>query len=678
MKQISSDFLKIAINEAINEMFGEAGPTGGMNAAPPRGGMNAAPPKGGMAAAPPKGGLAAAPPKGGLAGAKPVAAGQPAQDEDGKMKDGTYVPKVTYAYYEKWWEDENPNVQNGGKPEDDEEVLKVGLDYVFPQHQMPLIEKWNQEYPDIMTVQKIWNRVKGDTAAHIQFRIKPGKENDFLGIIDNLYNDIASLDGTAPVKDKATGDWKYPVPKKGVGKYSLNLFDKSKIKMADYVKKAPSKAEIEQIDFKAADTWRELLSNMQDKDTLKALSSIGGVVYTTTMTAKGIQEGNQISDRNKIEILRQRPDFAQRAAAGEKIFVTQAWYWRDHFNREIVDPSQKIVITKPTSRKPADKAAFEKAVLKCGWTSVDEFKQKEKSGDISSQERWAVYAMYNKLNPADTHFGPVIVYEYANTQLIPGKPDVFNDERGLADNIYNIPNDAAIRDNGAVVQQTDNGPAPGQARSDQELEEVSKIVASIVYNKTKSSVVDTGNPGDDVVDNVYKYAEFLALNINFAKPQYKEAYCQSLASAVAATLGFPTIKGASYLKQVLSNRGADMELKTMILLFMRKYQELMFEINEQWRKSVNKLKKAGRIQAPAQAKAVGGVNEEGIGGEATGTDEFKPLSIEQLGDVLGVPLEQIVNGEMDTENGYEVADAPQSTQSIQESFFNLLDRIELL
>lgn len=690
MNFVSNEDLRKIINEAVNSVLKEAGAPGGGMAGPiPGGGMAGPRPGGGMAGPRPGGGMAGPKPGGGMAGPRPgggMAAPKPGgsannaaasptddtqEEEGGKMKDGTYVPKCEYAYYEKWWEPENPTVEKGETPSEDDEVLKIGLNYIYPQHMEPLITKWNANYSDIFTAQKMWNKKKGDTAAYIQIRVKPGKEQDFVNLTKTLYDDIASLSETdGKTIDKKTGNLKIT---KNKAKYSTNVFEKSRIYLVDLVKKAPSKADMNRIELKAADSWRELLSNMNDPKTLNALSTIGGVVYTTSLNTDK-KQGHVLTDRNKIQIISQRPDIAVRAQNGERIFVTQEWVWRKYFNREIVDPSQKMTIIKPTSHKPSNPQAFEKACQNCGYASVDEFKAATKN---SQHKRWAVYAEYNKINPADTLFGPVVVYEYANTQLIPGKPDLFNDEEGLADNIYNVPNDASIRANG-IQQAPDASQQPAaKTRSDEELEEISNLVADIIHSHTQSSVVRTGNPGDDIAENVYKYGQYLSINIGFAKPEYREAYCQSLAAAVAATLGFPTIKGANYLRKVLSNRGADMELKTMLILFIRKYQELMLEINEEWKSKVSSLRKSGKFANSPTYKKV--VEEDGnINAQSADANPIGVLSVNQLSNVLGVPIEKIINDGNTDNEGYENVDPEIKANELQESFFRMLDRIELI
>lgn len=674
MKQINSDILRQIINEAVSEIVNE-GPTPLGNGPKPLGGGptplgNGPKPLGGGPK--PLGGLNAPKPLG-KPGAGQAAQGANSDLKSGKMKDGTFLPRVEYAYYEKWWEDENPNTATS---DEDDEILKIGLNYIYDQHIPYLLDKWGQQYSDIFTAQGIRNKDKGGPGRHIQIRVKPGKEQDFEQVIPAMFEDIKSLSETVGKVNKKTGQL---VPAKNTCKYSVDLFPKVEQMVIDYIHKAPSKNDTNAMEMKIAQTWKELLSNMQDPATLQKLQNIGGAIYSTTSATlsgngdtigkDGFSAGHQLSMQNRLEIFSQDPNAT---------FVTQEFVWRDLFNRKIVDPNQKIIITKSENRKPKDAAAFEKACINCGFSGSAEFSAKQKSGNLSTQQLWAVRAAYNKLNPADAFFVKVVAYDYANTELMTddnGNPleDVFNNTPGLSDNIKGIPNQAAARADQQLAQQTGQQFVQGkmQTLSDPETEEISKIIAALTSQKAGRTAGSSGNVGDDIVNNSYIYASILANGINFSKPEYEEAYKQSFAAAVAATYGFTTQKGAAYLRQVLANRGVDKELSTMINLFFSEYKAFIVEINRNLAMIAKKLKKSG-VQVTAPVSSVQqSVNEEGDTAEQTNLHSVNPLTPEQLSNVLGVPAELFTGG-------YEIQDDVPQQQELQESFFNMLDRIELV
>ena len=156
MKRISDDNLKKIINESLEEVMSE-GPTPLGSGPKPLG--NGPKPLGGG----PK-------PLGG--NLKPQApAGGNDKVEGGKMKDGSFLPSVEDVYYEKWWEENNPNA---GNATNEDEVLKAKIGFIFPVHREYLQKKWENDYAD--TFATFW-----DTRSGImKFVVNPGKEKDFI------------------------------------------------------------------------------------------------------------------------------------------------------------------------------------------------------------------------------------------------------------------------------------------------------------------------------------------------------------------------------------------------------------------------------------------------------------------------------------------------------------------
>lgn len=659
MKQIDANFLEKAINEAIEE----ATPLGGGNSPKPLGQGGPKP----LGQGGPK-------PLGGGKGPKPLGGGSAqaanSQQQGGKRADGTFAPSVEYAYYEKWWEDENPNKSDAT---DEDEVLKVGIGHIFDQHINYLLDKWNRDYSNILTAQGIRNKAKEDTGRHIQLRIKPGEEKNFMAIIPELSKDIASLSETSGKILKKTGALQQ-TPK--VCKYDLPFFPRFEQILKDYISKAPSKADTGRMEANIAKTWKELLQNMKDPATLQKIQGIGGMIYSTTSTSLtngdvrgkgGIDAGHQLSMQNRIEVFSQDPNAT---------FVTQEFVWRDYFNREIVDPSQTIIITKPTSRKPKDSNAFEQACIRCGFSGAAEFADRQKKGEISTQQLWAVRAAYNKLNPADTYFSKIIVYDVANTRVMldsNGNPmeDKFNTEMGLVDNLKGIPNQNTLAADQTLAQQTGQNFIQGQmtGKTDDEMAEIGKIIEAMTMVKAGTVAGKSGNLGDDIVSNCYLYAKMLANGINFSKDEYTEAFCQSFACAVAATYGIESPKGADYLRRVLANRGVDKELATMINLFFTDYKAFIVEINRQLQMAAKRMKKSGAkvSQAIPNVQSQQTVNEEE--NMDTSITPVQPLTADELSKVLGIPAE-LMTGE------YEVQEDTPGQKEIRESFYSFMDRMD--
>ncbi|MBP5722224.1 MAG: hypothetical protein J6X18_01380, partial [Bacteroidales bacterium] len=437
MKAINSEFLRKAINEAVKQIMVEDGLGGGLGKS---GGLG-----GGLGKS---GGLGGGLGKQGLGGGglgkqgfsgtanlvRNAASGKQFSTEGGVLKNGMHLPKVLNARFDKWHEEENPNRDTATN---EDEILKVYIGYIFPQHTEYLVEKWKNDYPDVFTPQWV-----GYGKNYMEFRVKPDMEQEFINIVPKIFDDIAALSGVNPKFYKKKGWTMQPTPKQNV--YATDKFQDKVAETIDYITKAPSKYEQERRDINIASTWKELLLNMEDPNTLRRLQGIGGMVYSTSSATlsggaadqggnpydnRGRKVGHVISFENKQEVFSQDPNAT---------FVTQEWVWRDFFNRKVVDRNKTIIITKPTTRKPRDPNSFEKACIKCNYGGAADFYDQKKRGELSQSQIWAVMAEYNKLNPADTLFGPVIVYDVANTEVMTdenGNPmtDKFNDEVNLAD-----------------------------------------------------------------------------------------------------------------------------------------------------------------------------------------------------------------------------------------------------
>ena len=600
--------------------------------------------------------------------------------EGGELKDGSHLPKVLNARFEKWHEEENPNRDNATN---DDEILKVDIGYIFPQHSEYLKSEWEQKYSDIFTPQ--WF---GYGKNYMEFRVKPDKEQDFINIVPDIFDDIAKLSGVNPKFYKKKGWTMVPSGKNGI--YHTELFKDKVAETIDYITKAPSKYEMEKRDFNVASTWKELLSNLEDRETLNKMQGIAGMVYSTQSASlsggnpydkKGRRVGHVLSVENKIEVFAQDPNAE---------VVTQEWVWRDMYNRKIVDKSKTIIITKPTSRKPRDPQAFDKACIRCNYGGANDFYDQQKRGELSLPQIWAVRAEYNKLNPADTFFGSIIVYDVKNTELMTDEngnplPDKFNTEVNLSNNLLGIPNAATDVADQQLAQSLGKQFVKGEMQelTDDEVKEIGATIRAIA-SRDANTAIDTGNIGDDIVSNCYALAKLKARNINFSKPEFEEAYCQAFSCSVAATYGFQSPKGAQYLRQCLANRGnTDKELSTMIQMFFAYYKKFIAEVNYDLAKKAKAMKQGGsKLSTPVSnirpmKKAV---EEDGANAEQ-GVDikPVPPLSPEQLSNVLGIPAEMLT-GEYGAQEEVqdEVQDDTQTNQQIQESFFNMLDRIELI
>ena len=616
MKEISFEEFKNIIFESVAEGLGGSAPAG----------------LGGSAPA-------------GLGGSAPVGLGgakKPAQ----KQNSNGFSPNLEYAYYE--------------QPQNEPEHLVVGIGYVYDSHHSILMNEWAKKYSQIFLTRRVMNdgdkTDKGSNVpAILELHVNPGKEQEFEQIVHDIVQSMA---------DKIGKTLKMGVRS---GQYDLANLQKLSGYIINSVANAPNKADLDKAKERTIDTWMDLLSRMEDPATMKKISKIGGTVYNMqSPSIKASNAGHQISLGNRAEVYAQLPNAT---------FVTQEWTWNNVFNRDVVDKSQFAIIFKPKTKKPSDLVAFNKAAQLCGYADYDDFRKKKRAKRLSQQQIFAVMAQYNMLNPNTTDFIAINAYDVANTQLRQGEPDVFANEIGFEDNIQGVPNSAARAADAQLAADAGKPYNPGQivTKTEDEVYEIKTIIFALC-SQAGVSVNSVGDVGDDIVHACYKYAELiLAPKFGKIKPEYGQAFCHGVASAIAVTYGLKSEKGAKFLNAALANRKQETALRTVVAEFFMDYKKMILTINRELTKSHNKMRKSGqKVSAPVKSVA-----EDAS--EATGQAENppQPMSFEEFSEILGVNPNASA-GEPAADDSYEEADTVPTQQQVMESFYNLLDKMEIL
>lgn len=672
MKQISSDYLRQIINEAVNETFSEAGAPTPLGGHKPLGGptpLNAPKPLNGPT---PLGGpkpLGSPTP---LGGPKPVS-GQQAQaipqasgsDDSvtfsGKKTNNGFWPGVSSCKYENFYETSDPNEQ-------DQQVLKIDIDFIHNVTAQRWINELNQKFSNIIYVTKIqkpWLAKKVKSKAEqdevknflylVRIIVRPGKNTDFVNIADTIIDTLYKM---PQVNNKMTG---FSV------KYDPSFEDEFITRIRDMVKKTPTAQEIEEVNMKIADNWTELLANMKDPAIQQKLGNISGIIASSVSAAQaradvkgdnGFDAGHQLSFRNKMQIFAQDPNAT---------FVTQEFQWRK-WGHEVIDPNKFIIITHP-SRKKVDVNDKDAGAKRSGFAGGnDEFKMRKKRGELQGGEIHAVKMNTQYASSDDVFFYPIKVYDVANTRVIPGAKSKFLDgpdqERNLSNNILGIPN-AAAKAAGVATDASGAAQIPVSTTNDgtnnPQVQEIRDSLVAIVKSKVQASTPqETGNAERDIVNYAYAYANFLLKTAfqGISKPETQEAFSQGFTAAVAIAVGIQDDAAANYLSKALQNRGKDSTLKQLIVQWFDEYTDLM-----EWvYKDVVKKMKVNKAKAPAKKV----VEEDGLGMSAA--PQIKPVSFGEFEELCGV--------EEDGQSMYEEQDDYVGDNAIKESFFALLDRIE--
>lgn len=692
MKQIGSDFLKKAINEAINEMFGEDGipkPIGGGMPKPIGGGM---PKPIGGGAPKPMGGI----PKP-VGGGAPSPVSQSSQGDDssqdstqsasseengGVDKNGKCKPGILTARYEPFYETNDPS-------QADQEVLKMWLTYINNQACMRFVSLLNQNYGDLVfvplplkdkTCQIPKGLKKGDGSSvesgfdkyWVKIVIRPGKNDEFVKkvpeIVDGLYAIFDELFNPAKAKRGRPFGGSF---QGNAGKISYDPSYKQKFVqyIIDFVNKTPSPQEVQTVNMKIAQNVRELLAHLNDPAVQQRIGMLRMIVASPTRKqlknflqnqnlrdADNKMAGWLLSERNAIRVLAQCP---------QATYIAQEHIWRA-WGHEVIDPSDFVLVNMPTSWKTHNENAFDKACKEFGFAGgAADYRYKKKTGalNLSGQQKAALEHLENLYNPEKTNFGYFKFYDVSNTRVMQGAESLFlpgdSQAPGLADNLQGAVNTAAggagVFNQADVAQNDDN--APSVSANPEEVEAFRDALKAIVLSTTQSGPSGLGVSAErDIVLLAYHYADYLQ------KTQYKqmipetaELFKKGFAAGVATSIGINDTEGANYLSAALSAHGKDSSLSQLAAKWFQDYYELLIDVQ----KEIDAKQKSIAGGKRAQKKVV----EEGSLNEAYG---IKMLSFDEFEKLLGI----------DGGEGYSVQDDSVSNQQISESFFSFLDKMD--
>lgn len=562
-------------------------------------------------------------------------------------------PTCTGAFYE---QDDNGN-----------EILVVRLEWIHNQHIQDVITYLNKTYPEILAavngnVSQRQAAALGAKAPHpIDIRVIYGKEDEFMNVLPNIVNFIAHLSGTKH------------------GFYTRESIVGLESSIKGRISEAPSKADYDLAEQRIVNNVDELLQKIQNPENIKVMGLVGGSsVQGNSLSLQDAKAaGWKISStRNQIQIKGQLPNAT---------FVTNAWTWENVFNRTINDKTLFAIIKKPRNDKKKDINALNRAAGQLGYFDpsnpsmqpIDLFKAARKAGNLSSQQQAAVKFLANIFNSDSASYISEKVYDVSNTTLKPGMKDVWNEEVGYADNIQGLPNAAAQAMDAELAKQ--NGQAYQQmqvvSRTNDELSDIIDIMEDICKRDTGSAPISNGSLGDKIAGLAFHYAkEYICPSRNIVKPSMVSAVSNGFALIFAAVYGFHVQRYAQGLSAVYQSTKTEESYKEVVKIVFQDYVDLATEIDKRLRALSNmRVKYRKDLKANAQANAQGAqdtdqpqqaVVEEGIYDGKTRILSFDEFASIMMGQ--GIMEEEVE----------EVADEP--IENLQESFFNLLDRMELI
>ena len=687
MKQISSDYLKEAINEAINEMFAEAGAmpfkavgqNGGANKAKmpfAAVGQNASPQPAAQTPAPQDNAPAAT----------PAASTDDGSDEieGGNGTNGKYYPGIFLSKYEPFYETVDQN-------QVDQDVLKIWLVYINNVAVQAFISMLNKDFGDIVfapmpNMDKTCRIPKGFTKKNgkpiesgfnsyfVKIVVRPGKNDEFVKAVP------AIVDGLYQIFDqKFSGGPKRGRPAKFGGTFQGNAnkieYDdtyKPKFEqyLVDLVKKTATPDEIKTMNIKIAQTVRELLMHLKDPAVQQKLGNVRVILNAPArkQRANAIKQNLDIAgdDGYKAGWLMSATTAAYVLAQDpQATYIAQEHTWRQ-WGHEVIDENDYILVNMPTSWKNYDEKAFDRACKAFGFAGgANDYRyaKKNKSLNLSKQQYFALMHLSNLFNPDATEFGYRKFYDVRNTRVIAGKASEFLDgpdqAKGLSNNLLGVVNRAArqydtVGDVAPAPAGQDLSTAPSTSMNPEEVELFRDALGAIVVNVTKSAPSGLGTSAErDIVKYAYYYAQYL-VNTQYSDmiDTTAELFKMGFAAGVAASVGIVDDEAANYLSQALSSTGKDSKLEQLVPKWHQEYVDLLIDTQKEM--DAMAKKRAGVKKKVAVEESIGGAGGINI------------LSLDQFKNIL-------MGG---NESQYEIQDDAVAQQELQEAFFSFLDKME--
>lgn len=535
-----------------------------------------------------------------------------------------------------------------GKPDaNGMEPLTVRINNIHAVHQNALMSEWVQKYGQIFTTRANQAQKMGNAASPLDIMVAPGQEDAFVKIVPDLVQDIANLNG---VKNMS---------------YDTNYLNGLQLSILGRIDEAPTEEDLIKAQERQRTSLKDILLKLSDPDFTKKLGFVGGVSVNSYSNIKDIvKQGNsigwRISPLNQLMVLSYLPTAT---------FVTNAWTWEHVFNREVIDESQFALEVKVSNDKPKDVNSRIQACAQLGYIDTQNTSRnpwdvyKSIYSQLSQSQRIAVEFLANIINPNEGHYIRQKVYDISNTRLMAGKPDVWNEEVNFADNIRGIPNAKAQEylssSNGESATTINPQQVQWKPKGEEEIGDIIESLSAICARhcgKTPNAVA-----GDSLGDTIAHFAEFYAQyyvcpNRQIVKNELVTATCNAFAIGLASIYGFSVQRRGNQLSGALK----DPKFQSTLNDLWQDFMDLVAELNTDLLKKSNQKKKAS--MAKTATPVAESIEETNMGKNITFKD-FANLII----NGGNVPSDGVVEEEI-------VDDVP--VESIQESFFKMLDKIE--
>lgn len=268
------------------------------------------------------------------------------------------------------------------------------------------------------------------------------------------------------------------------------------------VSKAQMRQEYQNAENKAIDVWLAYLKDINNPEIVSKLQA-----YQRVYRYLDVQYGHVKSAKNVAAIL---------AIDSNATFILTAAEWRD-FNRYVKPNAKRFYVLVPLIDN-VDKGKLDAVIDKCGWGGTAYC-------DLPFQVQQLVDMKCQELDIAPP-FAHYIEFDISDTEVIPGKEDIFNTQIGLANNLNGELNDKAKED---YAKKHGNEDMP----EDQEMMQRTKQAAEFIVNFCQKQRIpfkynETDSPSTILVNGLVAYYKSVAeADANIDKDTNKEIFAKN-------------------------------------------------------------------------------------------------------------------------------------------------------
>ena len=247
-------------------------------------------------------------------------------------------------------------------------------------------------------------------------------------------------------------------------------------------------------------------------------------------------------------IMRMCAQWKNQGRSGFPTYVATRAQWRKAFNRYIVNDAQPLVIATPNDNETQAK----RKTLNDFGLSFSDYRQNAHVRNATSK----YYVDHGSAKNAENGFHGEYVYDVTDTEVIPGEPDLFNDNAGLESNIWADKWNQKAVDAGITPENVkgdeDLAASAGFTSNDENLEKVKNSLniwcnENPELSKNVQGALERGN----IVDAVKEYFGCESFIDREKSPNVKNAI---LNMCVFAALNHYGIAPADMLKSFKASR----------------------------------------------------------------------------------------------------------------------------